>query len=260
MKHNNKRITAGLMAMLMVLAVVFSIPAMNSQSIQEPSSQGTYMEHMYDACSDAIERYGLRFRFTPYNYPEYPCDSIWVVKRSYHNVSPETVEQVDFETFLKSEEWAKIEAEVYYQAYDSGLKYTKVKIAPLDSYYPGLLDGEQTFVLELPDDYVDPSTIPTPSPKPTPTLTPTPVQPEPPVDNAVTLAPTIQVNNKPMSVKHSTLTVTINGIPTELDAVVLTEPNGGAHTYFKLRDVGQSVGFNVDWSAETGITVDSANN
>lgn len=255
MKRNNKRITAGLMAMFMVLAVVFSIPAMNSQSIQEPSSQGTYMEEMYQACGDAIERYGLRFRFIRYNNPENPLGSIWVVKRSHHNVSPETAEQVDFETFLKSEEWAKIEAEVYHQAYESGLNYTKVKIAPLDSYYPGLLDGEQTFVLELPDDYVDPSTIPAPSPKPTPS--PTPVIEQPPVNNAVTLAPTIQVNNKPMSVKHSTLTVTINGIPTELDAIVLTEAGGGAHTYYKLRDVGEKVGFDVNWTPETGITVNS---
>ncbi len=95
---------------------------------------------------------------------------------------------------------------------------------------------------------------PTPTPTPTPTPQPTPTS-QPPAPQ-----PTITVDNKAMSVKHDTVTVTINGQPVELEAVVLTDANGGAYTYFKLRDVGQSVGFNVDWSAETGITVDSANN
>lgn len=90
-----------------------------------------------------------------------------------------------------------------------------------------------------------------------PEPTPTPVVDQPPVDNAATLAPKIQVDNKPMSVQHSIITVTINGVPTELDAIVLTESNGGAHTYYKLRDVGEKVGFDVDWTPETGITVNT---
>lgn len=108
-------------------------------------------------------------------------------------------------------------------------------------------------VISPSEDYKpEPMPEPTPTPMPMPTPTPTP---QPPAAQ-----PTITVDNKAMSVKHDTVTVTINGQPVELEAVVLTDANGGAYTYFKLRDVGQSVGFNVDWSAETGITVDSANN
>lgn len=53
------------------------------------------------------------------------------------------------------------------------------------------------------------------------------------------------------------VTVTVNGVPMQLEAVVVTDANGGATTYFKLRDIGNAVGFQVDWTAETGITVNS---
>lgn len=107
---------------------------------------------------------------------------------------------------------------------------------------------------------MEPEPTPAPTPTPTPTPTPAPTPQPTPTPQPPAAQPTITVDNKAMSVKHDTVTVTINGQPVELEAVVLTDANGGAYTYFKLRDVGQSVGFNVDWSAETGIIVDSANN
>lgn len=42
-----------------------------------------------------------------------------------------------------------------------------------------------------------------------------------------------------------------------LDAILLTDDNGGGYTYFKLRDLGEALGFEVDWSAERGITVET---
>ncbi len=53
----------------------------------------------------------------------------------------------------------------------------------------------------------------------------------------------------------STAAVKIDGVPTDLEAITLTDKNGGGHTYFKLRDLGEALGFPVDWSAETGVTI-----
>ena len=47
--------------------------------------------------------------------------------------------------------------------------------------------------------------------------------------------------------------VNINGVPAALDAFVLLDDNGGGYTYFKLRDLGKALGFNVGWSLERGI-------
>lgn len=55
----------------------------------------------------------------------------------------------------------------------------------------------------------------------------------------------------------STSPVTVNGQPTNLEAITLTDANGGGYTYFKLRDLGAALGFDVDWTPEKGITVDS---
>lgn len=54
----------------------------------------------------------------------------------------------------------------------------------------------------------------------------------------------------------STSPVTVNGQPTNLEAITLTDANGGGYTYFKLRDLGAALGFNVSWSADTGISID----
>ena len=47
----------------------------------------------------------------------------------------------------------------------------------------------------------------------------------------------------------------VNGTPTALDAIVLTDDAGGDYTYYKLRDLGNALGFHVDWSAERGVFI-----
>ena len=54
----------------------------------------------------------------------------------------------------------------------------------------------------------------------------------------------------------STSPVTVNGQPTNLEAITLTDASGGGYTYFKLRDLGAALGFNVTWNAQTGISID----
>ena len=49
--------------------------------------------------------------------------------------------------------------------------------------------------------------------------------------------------------------VLVDGKAVTLDAIVLTDDNGGGYTYFKLRDLGSALGFTVDWSAQHGVTV-----
>lgn len=48
----------------------------------------------------------------------------------------------------------------------------------------------------------------------------------------------------------------VNGAPVSLSAFILKDDNGGAYTYYQLRDLGRALGFNVDWSAERGIFVE----
>jgi len=42
-----------------------------------------------------------------------------------------------------------------------------------------------------------------------------------------------------------------------LDGIVLTDANGGGHTYFKLRDLGAECGFAVDWQQDVGIIINT---
>ncbi len=49
----------------------------------------------------------------------------------------------------------------------------------------------------------------------------------------------------------------VNGSASDLQAIVLTDANGGAYTYYKLRDLGKALGFNVDWSAEKGVFIET---
>lgn len=49
----------------------------------------------------------------------------------------------------------------------------------------------------------------------------------------------------------------IDGVETALEAIMLTDDAGGGYTYYKLRDLGDALGFTVDWSAETGVTLDT---
>lgn len=49
----------------------------------------------------------------------------------------------------------------------------------------------------------------------------------------------------------------VNGGASDLQAIVLTDDAGGAYTYYQLRDLGRKLGFNVDWSREKGVFVET---
>ncbi len=49
----------------------------------------------------------------------------------------------------------------------------------------------------------------------------------------------------------------VNAQDAALDAIVLTDDNGGGYTYYKLRDLGAALGFTVDWSAERGVYIET---
>ena len=49
----------------------------------------------------------------------------------------------------------------------------------------------------------------------------------------------------------------VNGAAADLDAIVLTDDSGGGYTYYQLRDLGRTLGFNVGWSAERGICIET---
>ena len=50
-------------------------------------------------------------------------------------------------------------------------------------------------------------------------------------------------------------TVKINGKDVAMTAITLTDDNGGGYNYFKLRDLGKALGFNVSWN--NGVVVES---
>ena len=49
----------------------------------------------------------------------------------------------------------------------------------------------------------------------------------------------------------------VNGVLTPLDTIILTDDEGGDYTYYKLRDLGKALGFNVGWSRERGIYIET---
>ncbi len=53
-------------------------------------------------------------------------------------------------------------------------------------------------------------------------------------------------------------TTTVNGQPRSLDAFQITW-EGGGHTYYKLRDLGKALGFNVGWTAARGLFIETDN-
>ena len=56
--------------------------------------------------------------------------------------------------------------------------------------------------------------------------------------------------------RPAAVTAYVDGQPHALSALVLTDDNGTEYTYYKLRDLGLALGFDVGWSAGTGATVD----
>ena len=55
----------------------------------------------------------------------------------------------------------------------------------------------------------------------------------------------------------STTVTRINGVPVSLDAILLKDDSGNGYTYYQLRDLGRALGFNVGWSAERGIFLET---
>ena len=49
----------------------------------------------------------------------------------------------------------------------------------------------------------------------------------------------------------------INGADSGLIAIYLTDDDGGGYTYYQLRDLGRKLGFNVDWTGERGVFVET---
>lgn len=59
------------------------------------------------------------------------------------------------------------------------------------------------------------------------------------------------------SYTSATAPTKVNGKEITIDAIVLEDDQGGAYTYYKLRDLGRALGFKVDWSTEKGIFVET---
>ncbi len=55
----------------------------------------------------------------------------------------------------------------------------------------------------------------------------------------------------------ATAPTNVNSQGSDLEAIVLNDDNGGAYTYYKLRDLGKALGFNIGWAAETGVFVET---
>ena len=48
-----------------------------------------------------------------------------------------------------------------------------------------------------------------------------------------------------------------SSLDVDLISIRLTDDNGGGYTYYKLRDVGRCLGFNVGWSADRGVFIET---
>ena len=57
--------------------------------------------------------------------------------------------------------------------------------------------------------------------------------------------------------EKATSVTNINGSTANLTAFILKDDNGGAYTYYRLRDLGEALGFNVDWASGKGIFVET---
>jgi hypothetical protein len=49
----------------------------------------------------------------------------------------------------------------------------------------------------------------------------------------------------------------VNGEAVDMTAITLLDDAGGGYNYFKLRDLGKALGFNVGWSKEAGVFIES---
>jgi hypothetical protein len=53
----------------------------------------------------------------------------------------------------------------------------------------------------------------------------------------------------------ATSDIYVNGALADLEAITLTDSQGGSYNYFKLRDLGRALGFNVSWSSEANAII-----
>ena len=51
--------------------------------------------------------------------------------------------------------------------------------------------------------------------------------------------------------------ILFDGKTMPLEGIVITDGNGGGHTFFKLRDLADAIGFTVNWSAKRGIYIET---
>ena len=49
----------------------------------------------------------------------------------------------------------------------------------------------------------------------------------------------------------------VDGVATQLTAIQLTDQQGGGYLYYNLRDLGQVLGYGVDWDPQTGICLNT---
>lgn len=57
--------------------------------------------------------------------------------------------------------------------------------------------------------------------------------------------------------QNSDTATKVNGQAAQLAAFVLQDDQGGGYTYYQLRDLGKALGFNVGWSADRGIFLET---
>ena len=57
--------------------------------------------------------------------------------------------------------------------------------------------------------------------------------------------------------KGGTQSIKVNGSAVDMTAITLTDDAGGAYNYFKLRDLGKALGFNVGYSNGNGVFIES---
>lgn len=61
-----------------------------------------------------------------------------------------------------------------------------------------------------------------------------------------------------VTAKHYTAVLTVDGEGVPLDALLVAPADGGdGNFYYKLRDLGQAIGFTVGWSQERGVYMES---
>lgn len=56
---------------------------------------------------------------------------------------------------------------------------------------------------------------------------------------------------------NATSATTVNGKKVDLEAILLKDDDGAGYTYYKLRDLGDTLGFIVDWNQKDGIILNT---